>query len=295
MGKSAYASFILVAIIVLLPSVFAEITVITGDAAPIPSSPDHKFLINKYYTSYMPGQPAGKEIIIEPLVTEASVEDCENANFSFRLSNQGTRDASYAFSVEKFTGTAYISPNVIIPAKESRIILFSLSPCGTSGDINPMLRIETDNEIASLPILIHVQEVPMKDEGECSFYYPEDICTSPYYIRFYQDRKYSLDLSNWFYDPDQEMLSYQAESAELDVRIKEDIAELTPRRGFSGASEVVFTARDEAGGSVSKSFYFHILKAEQGTQTPWLLIIGVAAIILLLLVILLVVWSIKNQ
>ena len=69
---------------------------------------------------------------------------------------------------------------------------------------------------------------------------------------FAQNTQYRLDLDMYFFDPDGHPLVYtHSQPADLNINIRDNIAIITPRRGFSGESRVVFTAQDIAGDTVS--------------------------------------------
>lgn len=74
---------------------------------------------------------------------------------------------------------------------------------------------------------------------------------SALYHEFEQNTVYDLDFSRYFVDPDGGELSYTHSQPEnLNIFIQDDVARITPQRGFSGQTNVVFTASDESGASV---------------------------------------------
>ena len=166
----------------ILPIAFSEIVLQTTTYEN-----SHDFVINKYYFQSQ-AQPVKPEnlpsILIEPLVTEATINVCEKAELSFKLTNPSLKTQVYSFKVEDYVGTAYLFSNLIIPAKESRVINFMLMPdCDISGNVNPKLIVETETELASLPVLLHVipKEVEIVDvitESDCEYYYNETVCSS---------------------------------------------------------------------------------------------------------------------
>lgn len=71
---------------------------------------------------------------------------------------------------------------------------------------------------------------------------------SALYHEFPQNTQYDLDLSRYFFDPDEEGLTYtHSQPANLDISIEDSVARINPQRGYSGYENVVFTAQDPAG------------------------------------------------
>lgn len=65
----------------------------------------------------------------------------------------------------------------------------------------------------------------------------------------------TIDLSDYFEDPDEDVLTYaSSQPKDISVDIEGDLAMLTPDPGFSGWSQIVFTARDSKGGVVDSPF-----------------------------------------
>jgi len=163
--KNRKLTLIAIILILLLPISFAEIVVQTigqDNTQTVQTTETydrHTFLINKYYPlSY---QPVAKypSIMVEQLVAEATINPCEEADFSFKITNSGSKSEIYKFSVEGFDGVAHITPNLLLAPGDARIVQFILKPeCSLYGDLNPIIIIETENEKAEIPILLHVEK-----------------------------------------------------------------------------------------------------------------------------------------
>lgn len=248
-------------IILLLPITFSEILLQTTET----SNNGHSFTVNKYYFQNMPSIPEDdtSAILIQPNITEKTISQCSQIEYSFLLANPTLKTQSYSIGVEDFKGTAYLPPNLIIPSKEIRKINLILMPeCEFSGSINPKIIVETLEEKAKLSLILNVLPVEIQTitENDCLFFYNETICNSEDYIKFYQGTKYYINLDDLFFDPDGDKLEYSATSLNLDISIKKGKAKITPLYDFYGAEQVVFYADDLKGGKAqSKTFYFHVL------------------------------------
>jgi len=268
---------ILVIILALLPMSFAEIVIQTiGTSEPVQTTTTnldtHTFIVNKYYTqeTTQPQQP-GKEIkiMIQQNISEAKINQCTQANFSFKITNPSSRSQIYSFSVKDFSGTAYITPNLLLASKQSKIVFFTLIPdCSLAGIINPKIHVETEDksEEADIPVILKIETIlPQVDESKCESFYSKTICESNYYLRFNEDTTYNLDLSKWFYDPDGDKLTYSTkQGVNLDVQLKGTIAKIKPRRDWYGTEEILFYATDNKGGKAeSKKFYIQVLDTEE--------------------------------
>jgi len=162
--KNTKLTIITLILILVLPITFGEIVVNTigqntQDIQPIETLNRHTFLINKYYPpSY---QPLAKfpSIMIEQLVAEATINPCEDANLSFKITNSGTNSEIYKFTVQNFNGLAYVTPNLFLNPGDTRIVQLILKPdCSLYGDLNPLITVETQDEKAEIPILLHVNK-----------------------------------------------------------------------------------------------------------------------------------------
>ena len=78
-----------------------------------------------------------------------------------------------------------------------------------------------------------------------------------------QDTSTRINLDNYFSDPDGDKLYYSATKAKnISIEIKDNIAILTPDRGWTGNTSVVFTADDRKGGVTrSNSVRLEVVKA----------------------------------
>ena len=252
---------LIIFMLLILPKLFSEILVQTTQS-PVG---EHQFIVNKYY--FQQAAPIITEknsaILIQTNVTEQTISQCSQTEFSFNLANPTLKTQTYSISVKDFEGTVYLSPNVIIPSKEIRKINLILMPdCKFSGTLNPKIVVETDKETAELSLLLNVLPVKFETitQKDCLFYYNESVCNSNNYIRFYQGTKYILNLDEMFFDPDEDKLEYSADAFNLVVKIKNGKAIITPLNDFYGSEQVVFYADDLKGGKAqSQTFYFHVL------------------------------------
>jgi len=217
------------------------------------------FIVNKYYPTFA---QEISHIVIQPQVYEATMSPCSKANFSFKLTNPGFGSQLYSFAVKDFHGTAYITNDLLLAPKESKVVEYILSPeCSVIGDINPRIVVQTEEEQAEVPTIIHIQGTFI-DENSCEYYYNESICNSEDYIKF--SDSYKIDLSRLFYDPDGDKLGYTATDGQnIDISINKNIATLKPKNGWSGAEELVFSASDGKGGfAESRKFYIQVTKSK---------------------------------
>jgi len=235
----------------------------------------HEFVVNKYYPPTVVRQEIVvvekqpevqermQEIIITPDKYEYTIDSCDAAQISFLLTNPGTESHIYTFSVEDFVGEARIPADLTLGGKDSLTVNFELTPkCGSSGDFNPKLIVETINEKATFPVLLHVNEVDLLDEEDCSFYFNETVCRSDAYVKILQGSTYVVDLSAIFYDPDGDRLRYSVEysGAVNKVWIWGNKARLKPRFDWYGKEEIVFVANDGKGGRAeSRKIFLHVV------------------------------------
>ena len=92
------------------------------------------------------------------------------------------------------------------------------------------------------------------------------------YHEFEQNTRYDLDLSRYFIDPDGDPLRYTHSQPEnLHIQVEDDVARITPDRGYSGEQSVVFTAIDSAGASVdSPIMTIRVLGVAPTTAWQWI-------------------------
>jgi len=85
------------------------------------------------------------------------------------------------------------------------------------------------------------------DEGR--FFEGNSNETSPLFHEWRQNQQYTLDLDNYFSDPDLDNLTYSAtQPGHIQARIDGSSVTLTPEHGWSGEEVIVFTASDSKGG-----------------------------------------------
>jgi len=72
---------------------------------------------------------------------------------------------------------------------------------------------------------------------------------SPLYHEWKMNTPYQISLSNYFTDPDLDVLSYTSSQPDhVDVKIEGNVATLTPEHNWAGEEPIVFTANDKKGG-----------------------------------------------
>ncbi len=288
--------------LLLLPIAFSEILIETTTNG----MDGHQFVVNKYYFQQIPQMPIeeGSAILILPNITEKTINQCTQAEFSFKLGNPTKETQTYSIGVEDFEGIAYISPNVIIPGEQVRKINLILMPeCDFIGKHNPKVIVETTEERAEFPLLLDVLPVDVDKitPYDCLYYYNESVCNSDRYIRFYQGTKYIIDLDELFYDPDGDKLDYSADSLNLNVKIRNSKATITPLYDFYGSEQIVFYAEDPEGGTArSEVFYFHVLSngrsyIENFVLLNMSLILGFFVLIIVILFLIFLIIRPKNR
>ncbi|MEM2138977.1 MAG: hypothetical protein QXM96_02385 [Candidatus Woesearchaeota archaeon] len=237
----------------------------------------HDFEVNLYNSTNQYNNPnnnqnnindLSKEIKIIPIKTEAEINQCESANFSFQISNPSNNRVIYDFKVKNFNGAVYLTQNLLLGNYETKIVNFKLVPdCKIFGNFNPFVYVETKKEEAVIPLLIRIKETEKQetiDENNCKYYYDEAICNSALYVKFKKNSVYKIDLSKWFYDPDQNKLKFSSNYIDnMDVTIKGNIAYIKPSKNWYGTREIVFTAEDEYGAKSTRVFYVHVLNQEK--------------------------------
>ncbi len=126
---------------------------------------------------------------------------------------------------------------------------------------------------ASVPALVNVteqaeEEVVEEEVFNCENYDGENICGSSLYIKINKNSKYVLELSDYFYDPDGDPLTYSSSQPDnIDITIEGSKAILSPEKDWTGAEEAVFTAQDsEENMIVSDIFVLHVA---EGKMSFW--------------------------
>jgi hypothetical protein len=123
------------------------------------------------------------------------------------------------------------------------------------------------------------------------FYESPSNTTNPLTLEWKENTAYSLDLSNYFSDPDNDILGYSANQPDhIHVNIRENIATMTPEFSWSGTEYAVFTANDAKGGLTdSPAIAMHILHRQPiGLISYWSLYCRQINIVLLMLILLVV-------
>ncbi|MBU0756703.1 MAG: hypothetical protein KKF44_01440 [Nanoarchaeota archaeon] len=133
------------------------------------------------------------------------------------------------------------------------------------------------------------QEYVNETENECQTFFSEDFCLTSLYQSFKEDHIHYITLSDFFSDPDEDRLMYSAsETKNMDIKIFEDKARVSPKKDWYGIEAVTFSADDSRGGTVNSSaFYLHVLNLKEFNLIDFVLdnygyIIFVLAIVLII-------------
>ena len=131
--------FIIFALLIL-PITFSEILVQTTEG----ELDQHQFIVNKYY--FQQSQPQlieeNSAILIQPNVSEKTISQCSQTEYSFNLANPTQKTQTYLVKIKDFEGIAYLPPNLIIPKQEIRKINIILMPnCKFTGIANPKVSV----------------------------------------------------------------------------------------------------------------------------------------------------------
>ena len=96
---------------------------------------------------------------------------------------------------------------------------------------------------------------------ETRFYDEPSNTTNPLFLEWKENTQMSIDLDQFFTDPDLDNLTYTATQPDhVQVKIDGSRATLTPEHGWSGLEYVIFTADDGKGGKArSEAMSLHIL------------------------------------
>jgi hypothetical protein len=106
-----------------------------------------------------------------------------------------------------------------------------------------------------------------------------------------QDEKFMLDVSKFFYDPENTSLRYEVEGLEhINAVSNGNIITFYPDKGWSGTEKARITAYDKMGGSVSSpKFEFTVVNVPKKTNLElyniycWYVNLAIYAIVLVLI------------
>ncbi len=100
---------------------------------------------------------------------------------------------------------------------------------------------------------------------------PNATVTGPAF-QWYENGRYTVDLSQYFHDPDQDWLEYTAtQPAHVAVTISGSVATLIPERNWAGDDTIVFSASDQKGGVTdSPAIALRVLRRKHLTFGQWL-------------------------
>ncbi len=117
------------------------------------------------------------------------------------------------------------------------------------------------------PLVNYTKEEPIQ-KFNCENYSGENICDSPLYIKINKNTRHVLELSDYFYDPDEDPLEYGSSTPNnITITIEGSKAYILPEKGWTGMKEVVFTASDPSDNIiVSDIFVIHVV---EGEMTFW--------------------------
>ena len=140
----------------------------------------------------------------------------------------------------------------------------------------------------------------MRAPGEDVKYERVASTTETTVIEMYQNTEKTLDISQYFEDPDRDTLVYTAtQPSDVAATIEGKMLTLRPDHNFAGENTMVITANDERGGITdSPVFIIRVIPAKEMSFWQWLeawcgfIVLGEA--ILLLLILFLIVLSIKE-
>jgi hypothetical protein len=113
-----------------------------------------------------------------------------------------------------------------------------------------MRKIKVVNIILIFLLILSVLAIILVKSPDTSrFYEMPGEEESPLLHEWKQNMQYSVDLEQYFEDPDKDILSYTASQPDhMHVSIEGSIATLTPEHNWAGEEYIVFTASDEKGG-----------------------------------------------
>ncbi len=95
-------------------------------------------------------------------------------------------------------------------------------------------------------------------------FYEEPSPSKPLLHQWFQDQEYEIDLDQYFYDPDRDVLSYTYEGGEhFTISIERGTAFIKPEEGWSGEENVTFKAIDEAGEAAEAEMTLKVLAKKQ--------------------------------
>ncbi|MBR9693006.1 hypothetical protein GOV07_03705 [Candidatus Woesearchaeota archaeon] len=111
----------------------------------------------------------------------------------------------------------------------------------------------------ALPEKAELYEEPIVDESGLVF-------------QWYENERLTINLGDYFTDPDSDWLEYTAtQPGNIAVVIDDDVATLIPERNWAGSDRIVFMASDQKGGVVdSPILALNVLKRNDLTFVQWM-------------------------
>jgi len=91
-------------------------------------------------------------------------------------------------------------------------------------------------------------------------------------FQWHENERFTIDLSQYFTDPDKDWLEYTAtQPAHIKIRIDGSQATLIPEHNWAGMEKVVFTATDQRGGYDDSPFLIlNVLRREHVSLRQWI-------------------------
>jgi len=125
--------------------------------------------------------------------------------------------------------------------------------------------------ISLLLVLAIISLILAPSPSKASFYEAPIQGEQALTYQWYQNENHAIDLSQYFIDPDNDNLSFSANSPNnIDVEIIDSIAILKPKRNFAGSEQVVFSATDSEGAVTdSPIFTLIVLQKKDLSAFDW--------------------------
>jgi len=123
---------------------------------------------------------------------------------------------------------------------------------------------------AAIALLVAILIVPLP--AKAALYEPTANDTTGLVFQWYENERMSVNLSQYFHDPDSDWLEYSAsQPGHVSVSIDGETAVLLPEHNWAGQESVVFTATDQKGGYAdSPLFTLRVLARKRLSVGQWL-------------------------
>ena len=110
------------------------------------------------------------------------------------------------------------------------------------------------------------KEKIIASDYECQKFLDEEICNSQFYIRWEEDTIKEINMEDYFYDPDANILTYslEKESENVSVGFSQNKAKLIPKKDWYGTEEMYFTVSDGSEFTAkSPKFYLQVVNTKE--------------------------------